>query len=308
MNNDIFCKTLISCIYVSICLCEMLFDSEGLQVVSSYALLTACRKPQLQTYGTRLLYLMHLTASSLLNLTASIDNMKAPIRPHQFMDTGYCTYWHLSSSDGASVPPIWGLTWWPCSVSTLVLLCVFFGLSKWHDEAPCTQPLQPPSQERFWESNSIGWGMFLPWVSQLVTLWLWTSSILTLATCFMYREASVLGLESWREKQRAPWCQCSIPVRPLRATTHRPNCHLFQRGRLKQCQTMATCDAKRGRQTQRWWKCLSVWHSPVWQFVEADISHANKSIQSCRWLLVAITGGASWVRALAGNLDVAMDG
>ena len=104
----------------------------------------------------------------------------------------------------------------------------FFGLSKRHDEAPCAQPPQPPSQERFWELNSIGWGMFLPWVSQLVTLWLWTSSILALATCFMYREASVLGLESWREKQRGALMSMLHPCWTLRATTHRLHCHLFQ--------------------------------------------------------------------------------
>lgn len=91
--------------------------------------------------------------------------MKVPIRPYQLMDTGYCTYWHLSSSDGVSVPLTWGLTGWPCYVFTLFFCFLFFsGLSKRHDVAPCTQPPKPPSQERFWELNSIGWGMFLPWV------------------------------------------------------------------------------------------------------------------------------------------------
>lgn len=258
-----------------------------------------------------ILYLMHLTASSLLHVVSkacSIDNMKAPIRPYQFMGTGYWTYWHLSSSDGVSVPPTWGLTGWPCYVSTIALLLCFFlaypsDTMKRHAHTPRNRPARSVSES---------WILLVgvPWVSQLVTLWLWTSSILTLATCFMYREASVLGLESWREKQRAPWCQCFIPVGP---------CVPLPIGQI------ATCSNVAGWSSVKLWlhatpkgggklsggevvkvplsltfPCLTVcwsWHFP-----------RQQEQTSCRWLLIAITGGASWVRALAGNLDVAMDG
>ena len=177
----------------------------------------------------------------------------------------------------------------------------FSGLSKRHDVAPCTQPPKPPSQERFWELNSIGWGMFLPWVSQLVTLWLWTSSILTLATCFMYREASVLGLESWREKQRGALMSMLHPC-------WTPACHYPSAWQAEAVSNYGYMRRQKGEANSALVKvplsltfpCLTVcwsWHFP-----------RQQEQTSCRWLLIAITGGASWVRALAGNLDVAMDG
>lgn len=94
----------------------------------------------------------------------------------------------------------------------LFCFCVcFFGLSKRYDEAHAHNPRNRPDR-----SVSESWILLVGGCFCLGShsLWLWTSSILTLATCFMYREASVLGLESWREKQRAAWCQCSIPVGP----------------------------------------------------------------------------------------------
>lgn len=224
--------------------------------------------------------------------------MKVPIRPYQLMDTGYCTYWHLSSSDGVSVPLTWGLTGWPCYVFTLFFcFSVFFRpiqatrCSAMHTTPETAQPGAFLRVEFYWLGD----------VSALGTLWLWTSSILTLATCFMYREASVLGLESWREKQRGALMSMLHPC-------WTPACHYPSAWQAEAVSNYGYMRRQKGEANSALVKvplsltfpCLTVcwsWHFP-----------RQQEQTSCRWLLIAITGGASWVRALAGNLDVAMDG
>lgn len=306
-----------TCLYVCV-RCGLVFWQH--QVVSMLdtsiqALLTACRKPKLQTYGTRLLYLMHLTASSLLHVVSkacSIDNMKAPIRPSQFMDTGYCTYWHFSSSDGVSVPLTWGLTGWPCYVSTIILLFCFFRpiqAARWsamHTTPATAQPGAFLRVEFYWLGDVSALGLT---ACDFVTLnfqHLSTGNLLHVQRSVspwlgMLKGKTKGALMSMLHPCWTPACHYPSATLPLVPT-------FFWRGRLKQCQTMATCDAKRGRQTSSVVKvplsltfpCLTVcwsWHFP-----------RQQEQTSCRWLLIAITGGASWVRALAGNLDVATDG
>ena len=205
-----------------------------------------------------ILYLMHLTASSLLHVVSkacSIDNMKAPIRPYQFMGTW--TYWHLSSSDGASVPLTWGLTGWPCYVSTIVLLFCFFRpvqATRWSAMHTTPATAQP--------------GAFL----RVEFYWLGDVSALGLTACdFVTLNFQHLNTGNLLHVQRSvsPWLgklkgKTKGALMSMLNPCWTPACHypsatlplvptFFWRGRLKQCRTMATCDAKRGRQTQRWW-------------------------------------------------------
>ncbi len=182
-----------------------------------------CRKPQPKTYSTQQLYLM---ASSLLHVVSkvcSIQNMRSPISLWIFTDTEYCTYWHLAVmeyqclrhggwQDGHLMFPLF------------VFFCFFVRPIQTIQWSECSQlqhisstqnshrPYRPDrSLSESW--TLFGWGMFLLWVSQLVTNFqhLTTGNLL-----HVQRSVSQTGLESWREmeKQRAPWCQCSICLGP----------------------------------------------------------------------------------------------
>ena len=243
-----------------------------------------CRKPQPKTYSTQQLYLM---ASSLLHVVSkvcSIQNMRSPISLWIFTDTEYCTYWHLAVMEYQCLRHGgWqdGHLMFPLFVVVFFLVC---GLSKRYNEANAHNSSIFP-QPKTLTDRTVQTGAFLRVELFLVggcfcfgshSLWR-TSSILRLATCFMYRGASVkLAWKvegKWKNKGR-PDVNAQFVLDP--AITHRLN--------LQYDYSCCTWCAS----------CSNLFDVAGWSSVKL-------------WLHATPKGGgsASWVRTLAGHLDAA---